>query len=315
MDSNTNYIGITILVLNWNDFESSIACLKSCVTSVNSSSLLENRKATIILIDNYSTDKSNVKLEKWISLKNTTSCVQLVFLQSKKNGGYAYGNNIGLKASKKYDSKYIIILNNDALLNRNALDLMIASLEYDKEIGVIGPAIRDQQSKKIQSAGKVLDLKFSHHTAFYEINTGLINVGYISGACLMLRESILKSIGYLDESFFMYTEDVEFCYRVHVAGYKVTCQTNAIIEHSSEGSIDRYSRDSFRIYYQIRNNILFAKKHFHRTSLIVYSFSVFLRSIKKTFTFLVNRNFRAIKSIWVGYFDGLLSKTGRRNES
>jgi GT2 family glycosyltransferase len=321
---------IYIIILNWNNAEETIQCLDNVISSMEYAGNQKTLKFHVIVIDNNSTDNSLTEIRSWLAhrkikaheltmpwqndyiekfseLKNK----QWVLLLSDRNRGYAGGNNFGLEFANKMGCDYVLILNNDTLLIDKSLNAMIDFIEIHSEVGILGPVISDLDTRMIQSAGKKIDLWFGRHAAYRETVGEYREVGYVSGCCMLIRCKVLESAGLLDPDFCLYTEDVDFCYRVKKAGYKIICLNSAKAYHSSHGSIKgSEDREALRLFFQIRNNFLFSRKHLSMYRRSIYQTGIAARAFKRIFINLYRGYYGAVKSIINGLVSGLAGAKG-----
>jgi GT2 family glycosyltransferase len=227
---------VSIIILSYNGEK----VLKKCLESVLN--LNFNKKdLEVILVENNSQDKS---------LKIAEGYKRIKIIKNKSNLGFAAGNNIGINIAK---GKYIVLLNNDATLERNWLKKLIPILEKDKKIGVIGGKIKYKNEKTWFSGAKVYFGGFVRHNYLGD-KSG--ECDYVACAAVILKKSVLEKVGLFDESFFLYGEDAELCMRIKKAGYKIFYNPNAVSYHL----IEEKRMSSHEEYYEQRNRVyLYAK--------------------------------------------------------
>ena len=306
---------LAVIILNWNDCHSTIRCVRSVLDCCRVSTNLAVKECTVFVVDNNSTDQSADILARWV--ENNESGVfpnEILYIQNDINSGYAGGNNVALKKAYDFGYNVYLLINNDAILTKNVIENLLESLDHEAD--VLGPAIMDPDAGEVQSAGKRLDVIFGKHSVFKDINVGVRYVGYVSGACIMFNKKVVDKIGFLEERYFMYTEDVEFCLRARKYSFRVACDTDVHILHSARGSIVGKNSAGIRKYYQIRNNILMSVDHFGRLHASCYIFFMFVRTVKNSLLFLSKGNFFASGLCFNGFFDGIKFRSGMlRNES
>lgn len=274
-----------IIVLNWKQ-------PKLTIDTVNS--LLKINPKTIdyqlIIVDNCSGDDSlsvfnkNFRHNKLVKILNTSS-----------NLGYAGGNNFGIDYALKHKFDFITLLNNDVLVDPNFLiELLAESDNYD----ILGPKIyfapgfefhQDRYQPKdlgkvIWSLGGQMDWNniYGSNIGIDEVDSGQFSqnvdhLDFISGCCLMAKRQVFETIGKLDENYFMYFEDVDFCHRAKQAGYKMACISKSIIWHLNSGSTK--GPGDLQNYFLTRNRIYFAYKYTRLRT----KFAIFRESIKILF--------------------------------
>lgn len=273
---------IAIIVLNWKQPKLTIETITSLLKINHPSFSYE-----IVLVDNGSPDDSIKKFNK--KYKNN----KLVkILNTKANLGYAGGNNFGIKYALENDFDFLIIMNNDVLVDPNFVEEM---LKESNEFDIVGPKTyfapgfefhKDRYKKKdlgkvIWSFGGKIDWKNIYgsnigidkvdHGQFEKINQ---DVDFISGCCLMASSGVFKTIGLFDKKYFMYLEDVDFCQRAKKSNLKLACIPKSIIWHINSGSSK--SGGDLHDYFITRNRIYFAYKYASSRT----KFAIFRESIK-----------------------------------
>jgi len=264
---------ISIVIVNYNvkDF------LLECLRSIESAS--KGLDIETIVVDNNSSDGSVEFLEPLFP--------QVTFIKAGDNLGFGKANNIGIKRAK---GKYLLILNPDTLLEQNTLHAMFEYMEQNPGIGIAGCKVLNPDGT-FQSACrrgfptpwasfcKLFGLQklFPKSTLFGKYNPTVRDenesyyVDAVIGAFMFCRTELIKEIGGFDEKFFMYGEDLDMCYRVQKAGYKVGYFSGATIIHYKGESSKRSSINEVKHFYQAME--IFAKKHFSHSAL----FLLFLR--------------------------------------
>lgn len=280
---------LSIIIVNFN----SLSYLKDCLSNLHKVNLPFHFE--IIVVDNGSRDGSR----EW--LKAQSRCK---YILSPENGGFAKGNNLAIKEA---EGEYILLLNTDAFPRRCSIERLIDFLETHKRAGIAGPQLnfpdgRWQRGynivpsvKKawmviftdvhtvfypwILSAINKLDHKLDHklnHKLDYKLNLSRPKkVGYVDGCCMMIKREVIAHIGLLDESFFFFVEDAEFCYRARQKGYETYYVPEAKVIHVRGGSSARkdleaavkFRREAEKLFI-VRT---FGKNAWERYSLIMYA--------------------------------------------
>ena len=247
---------VSIILVNYNGSSFLYTCLDSIEKFVN------HCNHEIIIVDNYSSDDS-VRI-----IKDKFSSSRLICLQS--NLGFGKANNLAVKHST---GQYLLFLNTDTILTENTPKILSDYLQQNKNIGAIGSHITFKDGSYQLSYGKLPSLvveffykiKYNSDSRWHQIfarfydstYSRIKEVGWVTGACMMMRCDIFEQVGGFDENFFMYFEDKDICKRVKELGYKVVYYPKTSIIHllggSSHGikkSVNRYYRESQLHYYQ-----------------------------------------------------------------
>ncbi|MCZ3364924.1 MULTISPECIES: glycosyltransferase family 2 protein [Methanobacterium] len=286
---------VAIVILNWNGWEDTIECLESLyqinysnyrvvVVDNNSSneSILKikdycNGKIKVkseffeynagnkpIKISEYSKEKSESKVNK-SSLNQINNYLTLI--NADKNYGFAEGNNVGIRyALKNLNTDYILLLNNDTVVDKDFLDKLVSTGEKKEDNGIIGPKIYYySEPTRIWCIGGKIDWKFARglHVGTNEVDAGQYNrteeFDYISGSAFLVKREVIDKIGLMDKKFFLYFEETDLALRASKNGYKSVYAPEAKIWHKVSKSGGGLSRP-IGLYYITRNRWLFMKK-------------------------------------------------------
>lgn len=284
---NSIKIVLTIIIVNWNNKD----ILQDCLNSIYHTHSVS--KYEIIVVDNHSEDNS-------VELINS-KFPDVVLLENDKNLGFTRANNQAIKIAR---GNYILLLNNDTVVtNTYCFDRMIELMEKNSQIGILGCKLLYPDGT-LQSCGESFPsvwgifksqiLFTKTYKRFGKNQQGdnyFKEIDFICGACLMTRKEILDQVGLFKEKYFMYGEDVEFCYRVHKAGYDIGVLTDESIIHLHSKSTEKNLTEM--LYHSITNDlknlrmlhhskleVLFAKI-FHLIGILIRAFLVIFRKGKK----------------------------------
>lgn len=254
---------IAIIVLNFNGLKETLACLDSIKKLEKNNIDLE-----IFVVDNNSEDGSQEALSKITGIN---------LIQNKDNLGYTGGNNVGINAALEKQAEYLIVVNNDTILDK----LFLKNILSDAKDGdIVSPKIyfekgfefhKDRYSKAqlgrvIWYAGGEIDWQniLGIHTGVDEVDSGQYDkrreINFATGACMMVSRKVFEKIGLFDDKYFLYLEDMDFSHRAKKAGFKIIFEPKAILWHKnamSQGGTGSKLQD----YYISRNRLLFAIKY------------------------------------------------------
>src|SRR5437868_12232083 len=276
-----NLVDVSIVIVNYN----TAALLRNCLTSVTQT---EGRVCQVIVVDNGSADGSPDMVEREFP--------GVCLVRNRLNSGFAKANNQGIRLAK---SKYILLLNSDTIVRPGALGIMTGFLDSDaaaagagcrllNEDGTIQASISDRPGPvflffRLLGVSRLISGDLPRHwlarmPAFllgktvhayltpYVGGSSPIEVESMSAACLMLRKKAVEEVGLLDEGFFMYLEDMDYCIRLKQAGWKLYYLPAAAIVHlgggSSGGRMRNYSVESYRALFY------FYRKHYSRATVV-----------------------------------------------
>ena len=239
---------VGIVILNWNQPTDTLACLESLRR-------LEYPSFEVVIVDNGSSDGSPERIAEQFP--------QHLLIRNQSNLGFAAGNNVGIRDLVRRGVDYVLLLNNDTEVSPDMLRLLVDTAESDPRIGVVGPKIYYyDQAKTIWSAGGAVNrLGHSWHLRADELDDGspekLLDVGYVTGCAILVKSSVIQAIGVLDERFFIYFEETEWCSRARNAGFRVVYEPRAHMWHK----ITQTARNTSRkyLYLMTRNRLLYVQ--------------------------------------------------------
>jgi len=253
-------IDISVIIVNWNTKALLLDCVESLYQTTKHSSF------EIIVVDNASTDGSTDALRK--RFPHVHSIV------NPSNFGFAKANNIGIK---KAQGRYVCLVNSDVKALDGVLDKMLASIESHPEIGALAPKTfgRNMQIQKncreFPTLRNVFCEAFFLNKLFPTIGVFrgrdmvqhdydvMMEIEVLSGCFLMVRQEVIEQVGALDERFFFYCEDVDWCKRIRDAGWKLVYYPGAETIHFGHGSS---SNTSIRFRLEmLKANWQYWKKH------------------------------------------------------
>lgn len=229
-------VDISIVILSWNDQRYLEECLQSLVNSTN-------RAMEIIVVDNASTDGTPDMVEAKFPM------VKLI--RNPENLGFPKGNNIGIQASR---GKYVFLLNSDIKVLEGCLDAVAEHMDANQDIGMLGPKILNRDLTHQSSCRRFPTLWnnfcmlsglsrvfngskfFSGEHMFYFKGDRLMDVDVLVGCFWAVRREALDEFGMLDEGFFMYAEDLDWCRRCWKSGWRVVFFPGAEAIHYRGGS-------------------------------------------------------------------------------
>ena len=211
---------------------------------------------------------------------------QVKVIRSRKNLGFAGGNNLGMQAAR---GKYLFFINNDTLLRPQTSDLqqLINRLESDKKIGMVCPKIRfSWGNNPIQYAGYT---PLSHITlrnkaiGYGEEDNGQYNIAhptpYAHGAAMMVKREAVENAGVMPECYFLYYEELDWSLMIRRAGYQIWYEPACTIYHKESQTTGQDSK--FRTFYITRNRLLFAKRNLQGVNkYLSYSYLILLVAFK-----------------------------------
>lgn len=277
---------LAVVILNYNRADLLADCLRSIYAHATRCVL------TVWVVDNASSDGSAALVRDEFP--------QVRLIVSSHNGGYAYGNNLALREIMGIDdhvsgeasagravrpaaADYVMLLNNDTVVPAGAFDGLVDFLETNPDVGIVGPRLTlpdgslDMACRRSFPTPEVafyrltgLSTLFPRRERFGRYNMTYLDpaiqcdVDAVVGACMLLRASVIHEAGLLDETFFMYGEDLDWAYRVKTYGWRVVYYPAVQILHYKRAASTRRAIPSIRAFYDAMR--IFHRKHFAATT-------------------------------------------------
>ena len=310
--SNCGPLGQTaVVVVHYGGIQDTIDCLRSLLGS--------NAEYVIAVIDNGPHD-ADIKLAAELDSR-------IVVLSPDKNEGFAAGCNIGIRwLLKSSNCDSILLLNNDATVRPETIETLRSAMEQDQDIGLTVPKVVVKGNTEILWYGGA-ELKWYVGGAVIPGVNGpsdskLANeerdVAFASFCAVLIRASVIREIGYLDERFFMYEEDVNYCQRVIGAGLRIHYVPRAVVEHKRQGSTSEDGEQyvpplrpknpnfDFFLKYIVRNrlfNILQTRTGVDR---LIFLFGWLLWVVKLALRIITSGRLRSLAVLGEAICDGFL---------
>ncbi|KKS04136.1 MAG: putative glycosyltransferase [Candidatus Curtissbacteria bacterium GW2011_GWA2_41_24] len=221
---------IIAVILNYKGLEDTLECLDSLRRCSQ-----DNLKTEFIVVDNNSDDGS---VEALLKLEDVN------LIENQKNLGFAGGINVGIEAALKKETDFILILNNDTIVDRFLIKNLLNSSQYG---GIISPKIyfapgfefhklrytKSESGKVIWYAGGRIDWQniIGKHIGVDDVDHGQfskrLEIDLATGACMLIKRQVFEKIGFFDKKYFLYLEDMDFCVRAKRAGFKIIFEPKA----------------------------------------------------------------------------------------
>jgi len=260
---------VFVSIINFNGTSNTLECLLS-LDKINSKSF----KISVVVIDNASKDEFKVQSSKFKVFQG------LRVISNDKNLGFSGGQNVGIKYALDNGADYVLILNNDTIVDKNLIEELLNAAQKDKNIGIAVPKIyfasgfefhkdrykKSDLGKVFWYAGGEMDWKnvIGFHRGVDEVDRGqydrIEKTDFASGCCMLVKGEVFEKVGFLDEKFFLYYEDSDLCERIRRAGYSIMYSAKAILWHKNAGSAGG-SGSSLQDYYITRNRMLFGIRY------------------------------------------------------
>ncbi len=263
MNGESNQAYLSIVIVSWNVQ----GYLRRCLDSLRAD-LSQNPDHEVIVVDNDSTDGSIAMLEH--------DFPEVTLIRNQENVGFARANNQALKLSR---GQFVLLLNPDTEVQEGSIRALISFLESHPQVGIVGPKLLNPDGTPQGSGVNLPSLSGSllgyfrikkEVTGTYHIHADHpVAVKALVGACLLVRREVLEQVGGFDEDYFMYVEEIDWCYRVGQAGWLIYYVPSAVICHHGGQSTARVTA---KMYVALRKSrILFALKHHSRFEALLLS--------------------------------------------
>ncbi len=297
---------IFAVILNTNRREDTLACLESLFAN-------HYPNLAVIVLDNASTDGSNEAISEQFP--------QVRIIHLTDNLGYAGNNNVGIQAALDQHADWVFVMNEDIILAPDALVNMVAAVQNQPETGIVGPMVyHANEPEVIQSAGGFLSKKRwdAVHRGFNEKDEGQYAareyVDWISGCAILVKRDAILQAGLIDQRFFYYWEETEWCTRIAGLGWRVLFVPQSKIWH--KGVQREYNPSPNVTYYAVRNRLLLLQKHHAPLKVWIRTIFFYMRTLlawtlKPKWKFKKDHR----NALWQGMKDFLFRRWGKRPQT
>lgn len=263
-------MSIALIVLNYNDYETTI----KYINFVKKYNFIDN----VIIVDNCSTNNSYEKLKKYESEK-------IDIIKSDKNGGYAYGNNYGIRyAKEKYRPDYLIISNPDVFFKEDIIKKMKNFIKEntDMKIGIISPTVINNQNSSMPIAWKIpgywenissmsiilnklMSKKVQYNNNYFTGEFSFVDV--IPGSFFMIKSDVFYEINLFDENTFLYGEENILAHKLYKKGYKNVILNKIFYNHEHSTTIDKSFNSLVDKYTILYKSLRYYNKEYLKTGM------------------------------------------------
>ncbi|MBF4474379.1 glycosyltransferase family 2 protein [Methanobacterium formicicum] len=327
---------VSIVIINWNGWEDTSECLESLFQ-------INYPNFDVIIVDNASEDDSLNKIREYCSgnlsvessflkynhknkpidlleyeeeydsefhIKDGKTDQRIILIKNRENIGFPGGNNVGIKfALKFFNPNYILLLNNDTIVNKDFLTELIKNGEFREDIGILGPKIYFyDKPNTIWSAGCKISWKLSRgiHIGSNEFDKGQYNakkeVEYVSGSAFLIKTEVIQRIGLMDEEYFLYFEESDWTLKANHKGYKSLYVPQAKIWHKVSQSGGGIAKPT-GLYYITRNRWIFMRKWSNKGDYLIFIIYQCIGAI--IFPIFLSAYYANLK-LFKAYYSGLL---------
>ena len=292
---------VYIILINLNQEDHT----RECILSLQKVSY---KPTEIILIDNDSTDGSGERLH--------ADFPDVIYHKTKENIGFAGGNNVGIKIAIEGGADFIMLLNNDTIVDKDFMQPLIGLAKADNTIGFQSCKIYFySQPKNFWYAGGILKVNSGYciHRGIMEEDRGQydkVEETELATGCMMFAtREVIERVGLLDDNLFIYYEDADWCMRARKLGLRNMYNPNAIIWHKV--SVTNKIDSPFFLYFTMRNKIIFIRKHSRPLKWLLYLPYLFFYYGRQIVRMSLKwRSYTGTKAIIFAIIDGCRYYTG-----
>ena len=290
---------IAIIIINWKKYDLTLNCIDSVLKS-------SYKNFKIILIDNEVQNSFPDEINK---------SEQIKIIKNENNEGFSKANNQGIKYSIKHGVDYVLLLNNDTLIKNDLIDSLIQQSSTLNQ-KIIQPLILNYDGSKIWNAGGKINNFFGTFQTlekgkgFKYFKRNRTYTDWFTGCCVLIKVEIFNHVGYFDERFFAYYEDVDYSIRLKKMGYSIALMTNSYLQHYESASSKSLNKIEGNLspyvhYLNIRNHILLLKKHSKSFNLIGVLLYQLIKILSYLIYFLIRFRFNKFKMVLKGLVDAI----------
>jgi len=244
---------VHFIIINWNQPDFTLACLESL-------SQLNYPNFKIVLVDNGSTDNSVALIRQ--------AYPNVVLIETGENLGYSAGNNVGIRYAMDNGAEYVLLLNNDTVVDKDMLTRMVEAAEADSRVGMVGPTIYYFDPPNVLWSavntidwprGQIVRHGLNEVWPQVEADAPSQKVDYVDSCAVLVKREVIDKIGMLDEAFFINFDDADWNIRARRIGFEVAYVPAAYVWHKVSAAMGQASPAT--TYYMTRNSLLFFWKH------------------------------------------------------
>jgi GT2 family glycosyltransferase len=290
---------VGIILLNYKGTKDTFECVESLEK-------IEYKNYHIIIVDNHSQDGSYEKLKAEFGDRHT-------IIEASDNGGFAKGNNIGIRYALEQGCDYILLLNNDTLVEKDFLNKMVECYERYRDTGIVGPKILYEGNRHlIWYGGGEINLKrfYGFHYGEGQKDSEEFNkereITFTTGCTMLISRKVIEKVGALPEEYFMYYEDVDFCMKVQEEGYKIYYCPKAVIYHKVSASSGGEA-SPFAIKWNTRNRLIFMNKYKYKvpsSSYIISKLFFYSTRVIKLMEYYIKKEKEKANALITGISEG-----------
>lgn len=233
---------VFIVIVNYNGQKTLPGCLRSIFR-------LEYPLFRVVVVDNASTDGSLEVAKKRYPNAH--------YIRNSDNVGFARGANVGIRFALDQRAEYVWLVNPDALVSEDSLQMLIELMERNARVGMASPLILSPTRRAVWfGGGRIAWFRFRAIHTTLRSKTIPFETGFLSGCALLVKSPVFRIVGLFDERFFLYYEDADLSVRSKRAGFPIVVHPQATVTHSEESR-----NNPEKLYWLVRSGLLFFSKN------------------------------------------------------
>lgn len=235
------------LLLNYNNPADTVQAAKSLLRSADLP-----RNTEVIIIDNGPTDRQSYFAHHLPSSH---------YLKAKGNLGYSAGNNLGIRYALIHQATHLLIMNPDVRVPKVFFGPLFKSFTKHQQAGIVAPAHQEPGNPSFGLGGRInWRLCSFPHDNVAVLPTGDLQYDLLTFACVLIKAEVFKDVGLLDERYFLYLEDVDYCHSVRLAGYELWLNPTVCVTHRTSSS---FADQRGKLRYSFQSAFIFIRKWYH----------------------------------------------------
>jgi len=250
----TESFSMFVVVLNWRKPTDTLACLESLVQ-------IGYPDARVVVVDNGSGDDSVALIRQRYP--------EVRVLEAGANLGYAGGNNVGIRYALDRGAEWVCILNNDVIVAPDFLKILWVTAQAHPDIGVVTPLVAEMTDQErvwalgsaVNRASGVVSRLHAGDPVTKWRDQPPFEVDVASGAAMLIKRGVLEPVELMDEDFFLYYEETDWCLRIRRAGYRILAVPGSVVWHKVSATLGTTSPAID--YYMLRNHLHLIARHWH----------------------------------------------------
>jgi len=289
-------VNIWAIIVNWNLCQDTMDCIDSLLKA-------DPPSPRVLVIDNASADGSVESIRAKFS--------EVEIMANYRNAGFVAACNQGIEYAMKLGADYVLLINNDTVVDRRFLFELIRMAEAHPSVGIVGPLIlfADRPNRvwslgdSIQPFWPVPRPVVRRGASVFSVMSHALAVDYVTGCAMLIKRTVVERIGGFDLSFKMYYEDADFCRRSRMAGFQIMAVPSSRVFHKVSASGQRVPEQT--AYYQTRNRLRFYRRYRHGPSPLLTLAYLLADNTRLILTDVIGGRWQVAKARWGGLREGI----------